>query len=103
MSHEPASVEVQRQLLLLERQVWLMALNGDSARHIADVTGLGEPHIRSIVALRTRVCKDPRCGVPQTGPGHPRKGWLQIKMGTERPWFCSVPCAQRWLADQATK
>lgn len=40
-------------------------------------------------------CGDPRCGVPQEGPGHPRKGWLSVKqVGVDdKPlWFCSTRC-----------
>jgi hypothetical protein len=36
-------------------------------------------------------CRDERCGRPQDGPGHPRRGWVRVSItGTDAPplWFC---------------
>lgn len=44
------------------------------------------------------VCPEPRCGQPQAGPGHPRKGWVQTKAAgeTQALWHCSWHCASRY-------
>lgn len=45
-------------------------------------------------------CTQPdRCGHPQDGPGHPRKGWLQLKTaGIPRTtWWCSPTCLTHHL------
>lgn len=43
-------------------------------------------------------CDHDRCGQPQTGPGHPRKGWVQLKRAGEQTalWFCSFHCTSRY-------
>lgn len=65
-------------------------------------TGLGPEHLhRLFTSYRTKVaCDEERCGQPQNGPGHPRRGWVQIRTGAERPWFCGLTCALRWLTSR---
>lgn len=42
-------------------------------------------------------CEEPRCGQPQEGPGHPRRGWVQVKgAGCVARWFCSYYCAGKY-------
>lgn len=39
-------------------------------------------------------CEEPRCGHVQEGPGHPKKGWVQVKQtGCLARWFCGHYCA----------
>ncbi|WP_346007270.1 hypothetical protein [Janibacter terrae] len=35
-----------------------------------------------------------KCGRPQDGPGHPRKGWLNVKVAgiAGSTWWCSPTC-----------
>lgn len=42
-------------------------------------------------------CPQTRCGLPQVGAGHPRKGWVQVKVAGEQHklWFCGWPCVSR--------
>lgn len=44
-------------------------------------------------------CTDPRCGAPQTGPGHPRRGWVRVSIAGDPTarWYCSTSCAARGL------
>lgn len=43
-------------------------------------------------------CHDEACGKPRTGPGHPRKGWIQVHQAgtTSDPWLCSWHCLSRY-------
>lgn len=43
-------------------------------------------------------CNQPACGQPQEGPGHPRRGWVQLKRAGEviTLWFCSFHCVSRY-------
>lgn len=81
-----------------------LAHDGYSLRQIVEETGLGPEHLhRLFTSYRTRVtCDEERCGKPQTTPGHPRKGWVQIRAGHLRPWFCGLDCALRWITARLT-
>lgn len=41
-------------------------------------------------------CTNPeQCGRPQTGPGHPKKGWIKTHTAgskTADRWYCSTTC-----------
>lgn len=45
-----------------------------------------------------------KCGLPQEGPGHPRKGWLNVKVAgiTGSTWWCSPACLARQLHRDTT-
>lgn len=96
------SVEAARERIqALEQRAYQLALDGHTVRQIADHLGLGEPYIRAVIVTRraqARRCLAERCGQPQTTPGHPRRGWVQVRAGSDRPWFCSLRCAHAWLA-----
>lgn len=41
-------------------------------------------------------CPEERCGQPQTSPGRPRRGWVQVKAAAAHAlWFCSWHCVSR--------
>lgn len=44
-----------------------------------------------------RRCDNERCGRPQEGAGHPRKGWVEAKKAGEtvKRWWCSWDCLSR--------
>lgn len=51
--------------------------------------------------MSTHTCALPeKCGQPQTGPGHPRKGWLNVKVAgvAGSTWWCSATCLAAGLA-----
>lgn len=55
--------------------------------------------------MTTHTCTDPdKCGHPQTGPGHPRKGWINVKVaGTAgSTWWCSTACLAAHLTHGTT-
>lgn len=50
--------------------------------------------------MSTHTCALPeKCGRPQVGPGHPRKGWLNVKTAgvAGSTWWCSPACLMRSL------
>ena len=50
----------------------------------------------------TTTCTDTeRCGQPQVGAGHPRKGWLNLKVAGVggSTWWCSRECLVTGLLD----
>lgn len=78
-----------------------LAGSGQSVRQITDRTGLSEPALRELFGQAPAVqwCPEERCGHPQVGAGRPRKGWLQIRRGADRRWFCTARCAVTWLRE----
>lgn len=88
-------------LAVLELRAVQLISEGYSVRQVADQLDIGEPHVRSLLALR-QPCHIEGCGQPREGAGRPRRGWVQIKCGNTRPWFCSYRCAARWLGSQVT-
>lgn len=50
--------------------------------------------------MTTHTCTDTeKCGQPQIGPGHPRKGWINVKTAgvAGSTWWCSTTCLARAL------
>lgn len=50
-------------------------------------------------------CEHVACGRPQSGPGHPRRGWVKVhwsQTGEDDIWFCSNRCAGAALTSAAT-
>lgn len=54
-------------------------------------------NLPTVVAVRNvpfdSGCADPDCGVPQDGPGRPRRGWVKVHSGPVSVWCCSWQCA----------
>lgn len=50
------------------------------------------------VAAAIGVCEHETCGHAQTGPGHPRRGWIAVKVAGEdaKVWCCSWYCIGRY-------
>lgn len=82
-----------------------MLRRGKSVGFTSHASGWGLDEVIQ-VARRIDVCPHEACGLPQTGPGHPRSGWVRIHQagrgaGTDsHRWFCSWRCAHRHVARQ---
>lgn len=87
----------------LENEALRLVREGYSIRQVTEMTGLRDHEIEQLLrAVRypphlVTACDKPGCGQPQQGAGHPRKGWVQLRCGAERPWFCSYECVLGWV------
>jgi len=54
------------------------------------------------VAAALVACQHAACGQPQTGPGHPRKGWVKLHQAgaPATVWCCGWHCASRYAIRQ---
>lgn len=91
------------QLLRGKYESWALRLlrEGATPRHVVEQTGLTMERLRELVAEQPLTaappCPNRHCGQPQHGPGHPRRGWVQLKVAGETParWFCQWSCVAR--------
>jgi hypothetical protein len=92
-------------LLRGKLESWALRLlrEGATPRHVTETTGVPIERLRALTAEQPRSlgrCHDERCGRPQDGPGHPRKGWVQIKVAGEPKalWFHTWACVINYAA-----
>lgn len=94
--------------LAIETRALRMLRTGWSPKDVAMETGLHTDDLaqlqRDFPSTADGRCTQPRCGHPQEGPGHPRKGWVQVKpAGQPALWFCSWPCVEHHVLAQIRK
>jgi hypothetical protein len=81
-----------------EHEALRLLVEGYITDQILYRTGVAPERLRLLAATARRparhTCPQQQCGKPQAGPGHPRKGWVKVKVAGDPTclWFCCWGC-----------
>lgn len=89
----------QERLAATEAHALRMSRDGYSVRQISERLGIGEPHVRSLLA-GLHPCGKDGCGEPHT-VGRNKNGWVLVRRAGHTRRFCSYVCVGRWIAGGA--